>query len=150
MINIFLIRNLLASFNTIKWRIIEQKSPLVAKTWLLCIWVVLSRDWRISCRTKINVWKIITKSLSKFTEMKHGTRNLISVRFLLAPIKRKFHACKLFIINLHISVFPARLWFYQTCTEYGYYQTTNSRRSVFGTLFPLPYFTGLCTDLYGY
>ncbi|XP_060833101.1 putative serine protease K12H4.7 [Bombus pascuorum] len=43
-----------------------------------------------------------------------------------------------------------RLWFYQTCTEYGYYQTTNSRNSVFGTLFPLPYFMGLCSHLYGY
>lgn len=42
-----------------------------------------------------------------------------------------------------------RQWTYQTCTEYGYYQTTNSKKSVFGTLFPLSFFTDLCGDLYG-
>ncbi|XP_076243025.1 putative serine protease K12H4.7 [Calliopsis andreniformis] len=42
-----------------------------------------------------------------------------------------------------------RLWFYQTCTEYGYYQTSNSTKSIFGTLFPLSFFTELCMDLYG-
>lgn len=42
-----------------------------------------------------------------------------------------------------------RQWFYQTCTEYGYYQTTNSKKSIFGTLFPLSFFTDLCGDLYG-
>ncbi|KOC61505.1 Putative serine protease K12H4.7 [Habropoda laboriosa] len=42
-----------------------------------------------------------------------------------------------------------RQWFYQTCTEYGYFQTTNSKKSIFGSLFPLNYFTDICTDLYG-
>ncbi|XP_066598757.1 putative serine protease K12H4.7 isoform X2 [Prorops nasuta] len=42
-----------------------------------------------------------------------------------------------------------RLWYHQTCTEYGYYSTTNSSKSVFGTLFPLNFFTNLCIDLYG-
>ncbi|KAK2587879.1 hypothetical protein KPH14_003976 [Odynerus spinipes] len=42
-----------------------------------------------------------------------------------------------------------REWFYQTCTEYGYYQTTNSKISIFGTLFPLDFFVKLCVDLYG-
>ncbi|XP_076286949.1 putative serine protease K12H4.7 isoform X2 [Lasioglossum baleicum] len=42
-----------------------------------------------------------------------------------------------------------RQWFYQTCTEYGYYQTTNSKKSIFGTLFPLSFFTDMCGDLYG-
>lgn len=42
-----------------------------------------------------------------------------------------------------------REWFYQTCTEYGYYQTTNSKESIFGTLFPLEFFEKLCMDLYG-
>lgn len=42
-----------------------------------------------------------------------------------------------------------RQWYYQTCTEYGYYQTTDSTRSIFGSLFPLPYFTNICQDLYG-
>ncbi|OAD59600.1 Putative serine protease K12H4.7 [Eufriesea mexicana] len=42
-----------------------------------------------------------------------------------------------------------RQWYYQTCTEYGYYQTSNSKNSIFGTLFPLRYFTDICRDLYG-
>lgn len=42
-----------------------------------------------------------------------------------------------------------RQWYYQTCTEFGYYQTTNSNNSVFGSLFPLRYYTDICTDLYG-
>ncbi|KAF7988522.1 hypothetical protein HCN44_001095 [Aphidius gifuensis] len=42
-----------------------------------------------------------------------------------------------------------RLWYYQTCTEYGYYQTSNSKNSIFGKLFDLDLFTQICTDLYG-
>ncbi|XP_011160112.1 putative serine protease K12H4.7 [Solenopsis invicta] len=41
-----------------------------------------------------------------------------------------------------------RQWYHQTCTEYGYYQTT-SDKSIFGTLFPLDYYVNLCIDLYG-
>lgn len=54
----------------------------------------------------------------------------------------------LFII-LFFFFFTVRQWYYQTCTEYGYYQTTDSTRSIFGSLFPLPYFTNICQDLYG-
>ncbi|XP_011160113.1 putative serine protease K12H4.7 [Solenopsis invicta] len=42
-----------------------------------------------------------------------------------------------------------RQWYHQTCTEYGYFQTTNSDKSIFGTLFPLDYYVNLCIDLYG-
>lgn len=42
-----------------------------------------------------------------------------------------------------------RMWYHQTCAEYGYYQTTNSSKSIFGTLFPLSYYINLCIDLYG-
>lgn len=42
-----------------------------------------------------------------------------------------------------------RRWYYQTCTEYGYYQTTNSKKSIFGSMVPLSYFTDFCIDLYG-
>nr|XP_012151903.1 PREDICTED: putative serine protease K12H4.7 isoform X2 [Megachile rotundata] len=43
----------------------------------------------------------------------------------------------------------SRQWYYQTCSEFGYYQTTNSKNSIFGSLFPLRFFTDLCVDLYG-
>ncbi|XP_017887879.1 putative serine protease K12H4.7 [Ceratina calcarata] len=42
-----------------------------------------------------------------------------------------------------------RLWYYQTCTEFGNYQTSNSKNSIFGTLFPLRYYIDICTDFYG-
>lgn len=41
-----------------------------------------------------------------------------------------------------------RQWIHQTCTEYGYYQTTNSNRSIFGKMFPLNFFIDMCVDLY--
>ncbi|XP_063986366.1 putative serine protease K12H4.7 [Diachasmimorpha longicaudata] len=42
-----------------------------------------------------------------------------------------------------------RQWTYQTCTEYGYYQTSNSSQSIFGTMFPIDYDIEMCKDLYG-
>ncbi|XP_015125194.1 thymus-specific serine protease [Diachasma alloeum] len=42
-----------------------------------------------------------------------------------------------------------RQWTYQTCTEYGYYQTSNSPKSIFGTLFPIDSDIQMCKDLYG-
>ncbi|GJQ84562.1 hypothetical protein Trydic_g226 [Trypoxylus dichotomus] len=42
-----------------------------------------------------------------------------------------------------------RSWLYQTCTEYGYYQTTTSERQPFGKTFGLEFFVNLCTDLFG-
>ncbi|XP_024947042.1 putative serine protease K12H4.7 isoform X2 [Cephus cinctus] len=42
-----------------------------------------------------------------------------------------------------------RQWLFQACTEYGYCQTSNSDKSVFGTLFPLEFFVNLCKNLYG-
>nr|XP_033330196.1 putative serine protease K12H4.7 [Megalopta genalis] len=43
-----------------------------------------------------------------------------------------------------------RQWFYQTCTEYGYFQTSTSKKSTFGTMVPLSFFTEMCRDLYDY
>lgn len=42
-----------------------------------------------------------------------------------------------------------RSWYFQTCTEYGYYSTSNSTNSIFGSLLPLDYFLNICTNLYG-
>ncbi|XP_046606656.1 thymus-specific serine protease-like [Neodiprion virginianus] len=51
--------------------------------------------------------------------------------------------------NSYAATSAMRPWYYQTCTEYGYYQTANSDKSVFGTLFQIEFFTELCKDLYG-
>uniref|UniRef100_A0A1A9X1K7 Serine protease K12H4.7 n=1 Tax=Glossina brevipalpis TaxID=37001 RepID=A0A1A9X1K7_9MUSC len=41
-----------------------------------------------------------------------------------------------------------RPWLYQTCNEFGWYQTSSSKKQPFGTKFPLPYYTTLCADAY--
>ncbi|XP_065643422.1 putative serine protease K12H4.7 isoform X2 [Hydra vulgaris] len=42
-----------------------------------------------------------------------------------------------------------RQWLYQTCTEFGYYQTTDSIKQVFGNMFPLDFFLKQCVDIFG-
>ncbi|XP_014248956.1 putative serine protease K12H4.7 [Cimex lectularius] len=43
----------------------------------------------------------------------------------------------------------ARQWMYQTCTEFGFYQTSSSPEELFGSNIPLPYFTKQCQDVFG-
>uniref|UniRef100_A0A7I5E9W2 Intestinal prolyl carboxypeptidase 1 n=1 Tax=Haemonchus contortus TaxID=6289 RepID=A0A7I5E9W2_HAECO len=42
------------------------------------------------------------------------------------------------------------LWLWQTCTEFGFYGTTDSGYSLFGNPLPLNFFTQLCSDLFGW
>jgi len=42
-----------------------------------------------------------------------------------------------------------RQWMYQTCTEYGFYQTTDSPHQPFGQRVPLKYYMDQCTDIFG-
>lgn len=42
-----------------------------------------------------------------------------------------------------------RQWMYQTCTEFGFYQTSDSEKQPFGDLFPLKYSIQQCMDIYG-
>ncbi|EDW83811.1 uncharacterized protein Dwil_GK13807 [Drosophila willistoni] len=42
-----------------------------------------------------------------------------------------------------------RQWIYQTCNEYGWYQTSGSSNQPFGTKFPLTLYTTMCADIYG-
>jgi len=42
-----------------------------------------------------------------------------------------------------------RSWTYQTCVEYGYYQTVESSSVPFSKLINLDYFLGMCKDVYG-
>jgi len=43
-----------------------------------------------------------------------------------------------------------RQWTYQTCVEFGYFQTTDSDKQPFGDLVPLSYYTDLCKVAYGF
>ncbi|XP_032241066.2 putative serine protease K12H4.7 isoform X2 [Nematostella vectensis] len=42
-----------------------------------------------------------------------------------------------------------RQWTYQTCTEFGFYQTTDSDNQPFGKRFPLKYSIQQCMDVFG-
>jgi len=41
-----------------------------------------------------------------------------------------------------------RQWAYQSCVEFGYFQTTESQQQPFGDLVPLEYFTNICRDVF--
>jgi len=43
-----------------------------------------------------------------------------------------------------------RQWTYQTCTEFGYFQSTDSPNQPFGTLVPISFYTGICRDAFGF
>lgn len=48
-----------------------------------------------------------------------------------------------------MSLFTARQWYYQTCTEFGWYQTTASDNQPFGRTLLVDFFYRFCSDLYG-
>ncbi|CAH2985463.1 unnamed protein product [Chilo suppressalis] len=43
----------------------------------------------------------------------------------------------------------ARQWMYQTCTEFGFYQTSSAEVEVFGNAFTLDFFIQQCEDVFG-
>lgn len=43
----------------------------------------------------------------------------------------------------------SRQWTYQTCTEFGFYQTSDDKDFVFGDRFPVEFFIRQCEDIYG-
>ena len=58
-------------------------------------------------------------------------------------------------LGFHLSVLThsppssaERQWFYQTCTEFGYYQTTDSPHQPFGSLITLDLSTDICSQVY--
>lgn len=42
-----------------------------------------------------------------------------------------------------------RQWTYQTCTEFGFYQSSDSSKQPFGHSFPIEFSTAQCADIYG-
>jgi len=42
-----------------------------------------------------------------------------------------------------------RQWTYQTCTEFGFYQTSDDKNLIFGDRFPVEFFVQQCEDVYG-
>ncbi|PIO67542.1 hypothetical protein TELCIR_10700, partial [Teladorsagia circumcincta] len=57
-----------------------------------------------------------------------------------------------FIVNVpneNLDLSAAYLWTWQTCTEFGFYQSTDYGFSIFGNPLPLNFFVQLCSDLFG-
>ncbi|VDK56834.1 unnamed protein product, partial [Anisakis simplex] len=48
-----------------------------------------------------------------------------------------------------INLAAYRCWIWQTCTEFGYYQTTDLGRNIFGSGSPVNYAVDMCNDIYG-
>merc|ERR1719483_1904450 len=42
-----------------------------------------------------------------------------------------------------------RPWFYQTCTEFGWYQSSSQKGHPFGKAFPVDFFVKMCSDVFG-
>ncbi|KAK7584018.1 hypothetical protein V9T40_004981 [Parthenolecanium corni] len=42
-----------------------------------------------------------------------------------------------------------RQWMYQTCTEFGFYQTSSTEKDTFGTRLPIEFFSKQCEDIFG-
>ncbi|XP_063240826.1 putative serine protease K12H4.7 [Bacillus rossius redtenbacheri] len=43
----------------------------------------------------------------------------------------------------------ARQWTYQTCTEFGFFQTSSQKEQVFGDKFPVEFYIQQCSDIFG-
>lgn len=68
-------------------------------------------------------------------------------KFVLWP--RKHFGDSFWNIFLIYFLSKVRQWIYQTCNEYGWYQTSASPDQPFGTKYPLVFFTTMCADAYG-
>lgn len=58
----------------------------------------------------------------------------------------RLYTCTLLYIHTHTHTLTriGRQWYYQTCTEFGYFQTTDSAHQPFGDLVSLASFTEVC------
>lgn len=52
-------------------------------------------------------------------------------------------------VPMQTNIFTGRQWTYQTCTEFGFYQTSNQDDQLFGNKFPVDFFVDMCSDIYG-
>merc|ERR1712107_609096 len=48
-----------------------------------------------------------------------------------------------------LTLITWRPWLWQTCTEFGWYQTTNQETQVYGSSLPLEFFEQWCADAFG-
>ncbi|XP_033223403.1 putative serine protease K12H4.7 [Belonocnema kinseyi] len=47
------------------------------------------------------------------------------------------------------KIMGGRQWVYQTCTEFGFFQTSTARPTLFSDTFPVEFFIDQCSDIFG-
>ncbi len=53
-------------------------------------------------------------------------------------------------IHMHYMTIVVRQWTYQTCTEFGFFQTTDSdETSLFSNEIDLDFYTSICSEVFG-
>ena len=73
--------------------------------------------------------------------------------FPLFVINSSLSILKIFV-NLILIIFSyecliGRQWVYQTCTEFGFFQTSTARPNLFSDTFPVDFFIDQCADIFG-
>lgn len=58
-------------------------------------------------------------------------------------------AVLIFIYCILKYFFLGRQWTYQTCTEFGFFQTSTARPKLFSETFPVDFFVQQCVDIFG-
>eukprot|EP01106_Pelomyxa_sp_JSP_P012138 TRINITY_DN328_c0_g1_i7.p1 TRINITY_DN328_c0_g1~~TRINITY_DN328_c0_g1_i7.p1 ORF type:complete len:152 (+),score=28.17 TRINITY_DN328_c0_g1_i7:65-520(+) len=51
--------------------------------------------------------------------------------------------------NTQSDSVSSRSWWWQTCTEFGYYQTGESKNQPFSSMISLQFFVDVCNDVFG-
>lgn len=54
----------------------------------------------------------------------------------------------IFLTDCNLSFTLGRPWYYQTCNEYGWYQSSRSSNQPFGSKFPATLYIELCKDVF--
>lgn len=55
----------------------------------------------------------------------------------------------IYVHSTYLKMFSGRQWMYQTCTEFGFYQTSSGESEVFGDHFNIDFFIQQCQDIFG-
>ncbi|RWS03270.1 putative serine protease K12H4.7-like protein, partial [Dinothrombium tinctorium] len=64
----------------------------------------------------------------------------------MTKLLREINYDRVVVVN---SVLGDRRWFYQTCNEFGFFQSTDSQNQPFGHFFPIEYFLDICPEIFG-
>lgn len=90
----------------------------------------------------------IGASVSRLAAVNDLLLNISNAKCLDYKYDKMIKEMKNSSLNSSVST-GARQWTYQTCTEFGFYQTSNTIDAVFGDKFNLDFFVKQCVDVYG-